>query len=87
MAEATTLEKPRELAYRVNDGVEVTLLWSRLDNRLTVQVSDARSGDFLELDAEGDNALEVFHHPYAHAAFQGLPYLAGRREVGEAAFA
>jgi hypothetical protein len=85
MAEGTTLEKPRELAYRANDGVEVTLLWSKLDNRLTVQVSDPRSGDFLELDAERGKALEVFYHPYAHAAFQGLPYLAGRR--GEAAFA
>jgi hypothetical protein len=85
--ETITHETSRELAYRAYDGVEVTLLWRSFDDRLTVQVRDAKCGDFLELDAESDKALEVFHHPYAHAAFQGLPYLAGRREVGEAAFA
>lgn len=83
----TTLETPRELAHRVNDGVEVMLLWSKLDNRLTVQVSDAKSGDFLQLEAERDNALEVFYHPYAYAAFKGIEYQAGQRVVGETVYA
>jgi hypothetical protein len=87
MAEPTTRETPRELAYRANDGVEVTLLWSRLDDRLIVQISDAKSGDFFELEAERDKALEVFHHPYAHAAFKGIDYRAAVRETGDATYA
>jgi hypothetical protein len=70
MSDATRFETPRELAYRASDGVEVTLLWSGLDNRLTVQVSDAKSGDIFELEAESDKALEVFNHPYAYATFR-----------------
>jgi hypothetical protein len=34
----------RELAYRVNDGVEVVLFWQQNANDLTVAVSDERSG-------------------------------------------
>jgi hypothetical protein len=57
----------RELAHRRDGGVEVKLLWSALDNRLTVRVTAAQSGETFVLDAEGANALEVFYHPYAHA--------------------
>ncbi len=63
-----------ELAYRAGDGVEVSLLWSRADRSLIVVVSDARTGDRFELPAHPENALAIFHHPYAYAAFQGLDY-------------
>jgi hypothetical protein len=59
----------RELAQRVEGGVKVTLLWSARENRLAVTVSDPRAGEWFVLDAKNDNALEVFYHPYAHAAF------------------
>ena len=59
----------RELAYRVNGGVEVTLLWNVLENRLAVTVSDPRSGETLVIDTEHSHALDVFYHPYAHAVF------------------
>jgi hypothetical protein len=75
--EATTLPHtaaidptPRELAFRADDGVEVSLVWSALEDRLTVIVSESRSGERFELDAERENALDVFYHPYAHAARQ-----------------
>jgi hypothetical protein len=58
----------RELACRADDGLEVALLWSEDDNRLAVTVSDSRSGDGFVVDAARDNALDVFYHPYAHAA-------------------
>ncbi len=64
----------RELAHRTNDGVEVVLFWHQISNELTVSVSDQRSGAYLELAAEPDHALDVFNHPYAYAAFRGLPY-------------
>ena len=65
----------RELAYRVNDGVQVVLFWQQNTDDLTVAVSDERSGAYFELAAAPDQALDVFNHPYAHAAFRGLPYV------------
>jgi len=63
---------PQELAYRANDGVEVSLFWSRRCRRLTVVVSDSRTDHSFELTAHPENALDVFHHPYAYAALQGI---------------
>ena len=63
MIETTT----RELARSTNDGVEVTLLWSPEDDRLTVVVEDAKLDERFELETRPDNALEVFYHPYAYA--------------------
>jgi hypothetical protein len=68
-----TLEPQRELAYRNIDGIEVTLFWHQITDELTVTVSDERNGAYFELAAEPHQALDVFNHPYAHAAFQGLP--------------
>ena len=61
-----------ELAYRENDGLEVSLLWSKSCRRLTVVVSDWRAAHSFELTAHPENALDVFHHPYAYAALQGI---------------
>jgi hypothetical protein len=63
----------RELAHRVNDGLEVILFWQKLTDDLTITVSDERRGAYFELAAAPDQALDVFNHPYAHAAFRGLP--------------
>jgi hypothetical protein len=60
----------RELAHRVDGGIDVTLLWSACENRLAVTVFDVHVGELLVLDAESDEALDVFYHPYAHAASQ-----------------
>jgi len=70
----TTQELRLELAYRKVDGVEVVLFWHQTTDELTVTVADQRSGAYFELAAQPHQALDVFNHPYAHAAFQGLPY-------------
>jgi hypothetical protein len=57
----------RELARRTNDGVDVALLWSPVDDRLTVVVEDAKLDERFEVEARHDNALDVFYHPYAYA--------------------
>jgi hypothetical protein len=64
----------RELAYRETDGLEVILFWHEFTNELTVCVSDTRSGAYFELAADAKQALDVFYHPYAHAAAKGIPY-------------
>lgn len=62
----------RELAHRENDGLEVMLFWQTLTDELTITVSDKRSGAYFELGAAPNEALDVFNHPYAHAASRGL---------------
>jgi len=57
-----------ELAHRVNDGVEVSLLWSREDDALTVLVEDNKNGICFALAAAKERALDVFYHPFAYAA-------------------
>jgi hypothetical protein len=75
MANTNATQEPyRELAHRSNDGLEVVLLWHQPTDELTVTVSDERNGAHLELAVEPHQALDVFNHPYAHAAFQGLTY-------------
>lgn len=64
----------RELAYRQNDGVEIVLFWHEVTDELIVSVSDTRCGGYFEIAAARDRALDVFNHPYAYAAFEGLPY-------------
>src|SRR5438034_11657490 len=64
-----------ELLSRESNGVTVRLLWSRGTNLVTVAVADATSDDFFELVLdEHEPALEVFNHPFAHAAARGLEF-------------
>jgi hypothetical protein len=65
---AMTTSTPTELHHRSADGIEVSLLWSRQTNSLTVAVEDSRSGVTFELPAPADKALDVFEHPFAYAA-------------------
>jgi hypothetical protein len=75
----TLTRLPVELAYRSNDGLEVWLLWTRLENRLSVVVHDGRQETSFELDVDPERALDVFHHPYAYAAYRGIEYVVPRR--------
>jgi hypothetical protein len=56
-----------ELNYRDNDGIEVSLLWNRADNSLTVYAYDSRTDESLEIAVDPAHAREVFLHPYAYA--------------------
>jgi hypothetical protein len=64
----------RELAHRATDGLEIVLLWHEASGRLTVSVSDERTGDYFELEAGANEALDVFEHPFAYAAARGVAY-------------
>jgi len=67
MPQNTTAEL-RELDHRVNDGIDVRLLWRAHDDRVLVAVSDAKTGESFTLEVgTGERALEVFHHPFAYA--------------------
>ena len=80
MQDWLTYDVREELAARSNDGVEVTLLWDRETNALAVAVVDRKAGDSFELDVESGEALDVFNHPYAHAAHRGVTFEAALRQ-------
>ena len=56
-----------ELAHRLDNGLDVALLWSRSTGRLVVQVTDLRTDEQFTLDAPRNRALDVFNHPFAYA--------------------
>ncbi len=65
----------RELAHRRSDGIDVSLLWIGPAESLTVMVLDQGSGASFELVVEnGTEALDVFRHPFAYAAWRGVDY-------------
>jgi hypothetical protein len=70
----SSVYRMKELAFRANDGVEVTLLRSRTDGRLAVIVEDSKNEESFELAATAENALDVFHHPYAYAAARKIEF-------------
>jgi hypothetical protein len=57
----------QELAYRESDGIEIALLWNAAENRIVVQVADARGGGCFEVAVASDKALDAFYHPYVYA--------------------
>ena len=71
---ATTPTSTRfeELMSRDNNGVHVSLLWNRDDDRVSVSVFDATTDTSFEIDVEDARPLDVFNHPYAYAAFRGI---------------
>jgi hypothetical protein len=70
-----------ELASRKTNGITVRLLWSRSTNLVTVAVDDAADGAYFELILDGnDRALDVFHHPFAHAAARGIEFRTGQAQ-------
>jgi hypothetical protein len=73
-AAAANIAQPavRELARRTNGGVEVALLWDRLDNAVIVSIRNAASGAYLQFAAEPRTARDAFNHPYPYATAKGL---------------
>jgi hypothetical protein len=68
MTPSTTI---RELAHRRNDGLDIRLLWDSESDAVVVALHDARTGEGFEVEVgPGERALDVFHHPFAYAAFR-----------------
>jgi hypothetical protein len=61
-----------ELASRDNDGLEVTLLWSKTANGVKVAVADTKLDEQFEFDVAGADALAAFYHPFAYATGRGV---------------
>jgi hypothetical protein len=82
MFDATDDISRTELALRETNGITVRLFWSRSTNLVTIAVDDAANGDYFELLlGEHERALDVFHHPFAHAAARGIEFRSSRPQL------
>lgn len=61
----------RELAFRVNDGLNVSLFWTKVGDSLTLEVYDDRRDEFYECDVPRSQALDAFRHPFAYITGSG----------------
>jgi hypothetical protein len=65
---ATTTHLMRELDHRTSDGIDVRLLWNEHNGRVVVAVVDAKTDESFTVEVrEGENAMNVFQHPFAYA--------------------
>jgi hypothetical protein len=82
MSEGTDNTWRTELASRESNGITVSLFWTRSTNLVTVTVADVANDEYFELVLdEGEPALDVFNHPFAHAAARGLDFQTGHPEL------
>ena len=69
-----------ELAVRKNEGLEVSLFWSKSAGLVKVAVADAKLDEQFEFEVAGADALAAFYHPFAYAAGRGLGFGDAMRE-------
>jgi hypothetical protein len=71
-----------ELDHRTSDRIDVWLLWRVRDDQVLVAVADDRTGERFRIEVRaGERALDVFHHPYAYAAWRGIDTRSESRQV------
>jgi hypothetical protein len=58
----------RPLAHRVAGETEVSLVWTRVGDVLTLELYDSRSNEVVELDVPREHALDAFRRPHAYLA-------------------
>jgi hypothetical protein len=71
----------KELAYRINDGLEVTLLWQPVSDDVIVCVCDQKHGAYFEIRPPQACALDAFYHPYSYASWNDVGYVDERLAV------
>jgi hypothetical protein len=69
IAAFTTLTR-RELDQRVGGGLEITLYWHPDDNSTSVEVYHLATEETISFPVPPDQALDAFHHPFAHLGEQ-----------------
>jgi hypothetical protein len=66
------MQQTVDLATRHSCSIDVALIYDRLEGTLAVFVRDSLTGEEFLLPVNGDEAAEVYRHPYAYA-HRGLP--------------
>jgi hypothetical protein len=58
----------RELARRLNGGIEVALYWNPHDDSTSIEVWQPATEETLIFAVARDRALDAFYHPFSHLA-------------------
>jgi hypothetical protein len=83
---AQPISSMRELHARFAAGIDVRLLLCPDGGRTVVAVVDMTTGDAFHVDVRDDErAMDVFHHPYAHAGWRGIRTRSERAAVAAGA--
>jgi len=61
-----TLIKRRELAQRINGGLEITLYWDPRTNGTSIDVHEAGIDETISFPVPTGRALDAFHHPFVY---------------------
>lgn len=56
-----------DLASRRAGGIEVALIWNRKERTLVVFAHDDRTDEEVAIPVSGEEASEVYRHPFAYA--------------------
>jgi hypothetical protein len=56
-----------DLATRSGGGIEVALIWDREERTLVVFAHDATTSEEVVIPVRGEEATEVYRHPFAYA--------------------
>ena len=76
-----TRKRIRELAERTSNGTRIRLYWRQGTRELWVEIWERELDVTIEIPADPERALEVFHHPYAYAAAHNAPPLAAEQHA------
>ena len=71
----------RELAERTSNGTRIRLYWRQGTHELWVELWERELDVTIEITADPEHALEVFHHPYAYAAAHNALPLASEQHA------
>jgi hypothetical protein len=58
----------KNLAYRENDGLVVSLDWDSDDGSVSLTLKDRRDESSDSVPVPADSALDAFYHPFAYVA-------------------
>ena len=62
------MEPVVDLAMRKSGSIAVALVWDRRDETLRVIAYDGLTDEEIVIPVSGDEAKEVYQHPFAHTA-------------------
>ncbi|HEX9598196.1 MAG TPA: hypothetical protein VF963_02365 [Gaiellaceae bacterium] len=62
------MEQVVDLATRKSGSIAVALVWDRSDKTLRVVAYDGLTDEEIVIPVSGDEASEVYQHPFAHTA-------------------
>jgi hypothetical protein len=62
------MEQVVDLATRKSGSIAVSLIWDRNEEVLRVIAYDGLTGEEIVVPVSGDEAVEVYQHPFAYSS-------------------